>query len=89
MSKPLNETRRNFANCPVIGLMVFSKVQNLFKRKLQDTAKQKPMELEMYLFRPIFSLQSQVIEKSISMPLKPTTPNFKKRASKAVFMMFV
>lgn len=89
MSKPDSDTRINLANCAVIGWLVFSKVQYRFNKKLLVTAKQKPNELERYLFNLNFSLHSQVIEKSITMPLIPTIPNFSRRVSKALVMQFV
>jgi hypothetical protein len=53
------------------------------------TAQQNPVELAMYLLRRNFSLQSQVTEKSIAMPLNPTAPNLKNRASIIVLIQAV
>ena len=39
------------------------------------TAREKPRELDKYLFMDNFSLQTHVTKKSITIPDKPTRPN--------------
>jgi len=89
MARPDNDTSINLANCVVNGWAPLSNVQYRLSKKLLVTAKQKPSELDRYLLKPSFSLQTQVTEKSIAIPLKPTSPNLNKRLSSALIMQFV
>ena len=86
IANPASDTSKNFVNWLNNGCAVLSKVQYLFNKKLLTTAQQKPAELDKYLLIRNFSLQSQVTEKSTSMPLIPTNPNFKKRAFIPIFI---
>ena len=76
MPNPTTEINMNFKNCSPNGWVSVPKVQQRFNKKLLTTANENPRALDRYLFKPIFSLQSQVTKKSIPTPIIPTTPNF-------------
>lgn len=75
---PISDTIRNFIYCLFMRLFVFTKVQNLFKRKLFVAAIKKPINVLKTRGKLNIENREYTISTSINVPDNQTREYFKK-----------